>query len=594
MTAVQVTVRSDTHLRGGLEKLPPQLLDALGRADAIVHAGDVVSLAALGELRSVAETDAVLGDNDHELAERVPGELRLELAGVRLAVLHDSGPATGRATPLYARFPDAQVVVFGHRHVPWDREGRDAQLLFNPGSPTQRRAQPSASFGRLTLEDGRVLGHAVVHLDPEGRTGHWRPDASTESSSPVRRARLGARMGTPSRTAPRRDALHAIGGPPRRRPSRRVRRRRRTVVVVLAVLVALVVWLVSRGPGTPRGGGAAATHGTDAASKGATNGGRSSGSRQAGAPRLRVTLEHWQLPNPLSREGAVALGGGRLLVLGGLGASGTSSTAVAVVDTSTGSVTAAGTLTVPTHDAGVSALGADALVFGGGQGTATTTVQAFPLSSGAAHSATTAGQLPLPRADDAAVTMGASAYVVGGYDGTTGSGRVLATKDGSTFTAIATLPVAVRYPAVAAAGGLLYVFGGAIVPGGTTLQAWTPTTRPPPGQEVPDVQVVDPASHRAWVAGRMPQAVEGAAAFTIGGHLYLAGGNSAAPGTPPVSVTTIWSYDPRTATFSAAGHLAQGVAYAGVAVDGTSAWLLGGEHDGTAVSTVQRIDLPSG
>lgn len=412
-------------------------------------------------------------------------------------------------------------------------------------------------------------------------------------------------MASPLRTAPRRDALHAVGGRPRRRPSRRVRRRRRTALFVLVAVVALVTWFATRGAGGPGGAGAGThgTHGKGAASvgtgRGATGGtgatgARASGSDQSPAPHVRATLEHWQLPDPVSREGAVALGGGRLLVLGGLGPSGTSSTAVTVVDTSTGSVTAAGALATPTHDAGVSALGSKALVFGGGQSAATTTVQAFPISASGGQSGTTTGQLPLPRADDEAVTMGHTAYVVGGYDGGTGNTRVLATTDGSTFGAVATLPVAVRYPAVAAVGGLLYVFGGEIVPGGTTLQAWTPTTQPPPGQEVPDVQVVDPASHRAWVAGRLPQAVEGAAAFAIGGHLYLAGGDSYAPGTTPVSVTTIWSYDPKSGAFSVAGHLAQGVAYAGVAVDGTSAWLVGGEHDGTVVGTVQRIDLSSG
>ena len=53
-------------------------------------------------------------------------------------------------------FPEADVVVFGHSHIPWNEPGVGGQLLFNPGSPTQRRRQPVATMGRLTLRDGVV------------------------------------------------------------------------------------------------------------------------------------------------------------------------------------------------------------------------------------------------------------------------------------------------------------------------------------------------------------------------------------------------------------------------------------------------------
>lgn len=363
--------------------------------------------------------------------------------------------------------------------------------------------------------------------------------------------------------------------------------------------MALVVWVATSGNGP------APHHHTLAAHDGAHNaasqtGGSAdstgtgpAGSTGSAAPRVKAVVEHWQLPNPVSREGAVALGGGRVLVVGGLTASGSSSTDVAVLDTATGGVSTAGKLTVATHDAAVSAIGGRALVFGGGQTTATATVQSFPVPSGGsgAASSSVTGHLPQARADSASVTVGTTTYVVGGYDGAAGDAQVLATSSGSTFTQVATLPVAVRYPAVAALGGLVYLFGGEVVTGGTTLQVWTPNTRPPPGQEVPVVQVVDPATHKAWVAGRMPHSLAGAAAFVLRGHLFLAGGDANAPGTKPVTDSTVWSFDPRTTAFRVAGRLAEGVAYAGVAVSGSGVWLVGGEHDGAQVRTVERVTL---
>jgi uncharacterized protein len=95
----------------------------------------------------------------------LPETLELELAGVRVAMLHDSGPARGRERRLHERFPDADVVVFGHSHIPWNAEGVDGQLLFNPGSPTERRRQPHRTVGVLELDAGRVTDARIVVVD---------------------------------------------------------------------------------------------------------------------------------------------------------------------------------------------------------------------------------------------------------------------------------------------------------------------------------------------------------------------------------------------------------------------------------------------
>jgi putative phosphoesterase len=112
----------------------------------------------------MAETYAVLGNNDRDLRELLPESRLLELDGVQIAMVHDGGTRAGRPRRLHRRFPDAEVVVFGHSHVPVDEVGENGQLLFNPGSPTQRRSQPHRTFGRLRLGGGRVLQHQIEIL----------------------------------------------------------------------------------------------------------------------------------------------------------------------------------------------------------------------------------------------------------------------------------------------------------------------------------------------------------------------------------------------------------------------------------------------
>ncbi|MGI8686827.1 MAG: metallophosphoesterase family protein [Acidimicrobiales bacterium] len=160
----EVLVLSDTHLRpGGPGGLPDSVYRALDRADVILHAGDIVTADLLHELSGWAPVHAVLGNNDLDPALSALPERRLEVVdGVRIAMVHDSGARTGRAGRLRRWFPGAGVVVFGHSHIPSNEVGIDGQLLFNPGSPTQRRAQPAHTFGRLELDAGRVVRSEIV------------------------------------------------------------------------------------------------------------------------------------------------------------------------------------------------------------------------------------------------------------------------------------------------------------------------------------------------------------------------------------------------------------------------------------------------
>lgn len=157
-----VVLLADTHIRrGGMRRLPDAAYPYLDRADVILHAGDILVGEVLDELRGFAPVHAVLGNNDAELVGVLPETVSLELDEVRIAMVHDSGPAAGRAGRMRRRFPDADVVVFGHSHIPWHDAGVDGQLLLNPGSPTERRAQPHHTLGTLDVDGGRIAASAI-------------------------------------------------------------------------------------------------------------------------------------------------------------------------------------------------------------------------------------------------------------------------------------------------------------------------------------------------------------------------------------------------------------------------------------------------
>jgi putative phosphoesterase len=126
-------------------------------ADLILHAGDVCAATVLEELAQYAPVVAVAGNND---GPDVAGwgatpTAELDLDGLRVAMLHDSGPASGRLARMRRAFPRADLVVFGHSHIPLDQAGYGLRI-FNPGSPTDRRRQPHGTLGLLRIEAGQL------------------------------------------------------------------------------------------------------------------------------------------------------------------------------------------------------------------------------------------------------------------------------------------------------------------------------------------------------------------------------------------------------------------------------------------------------
>ncbi|MFT3854390.1 MAG: metallophosphoesterase family protein [Ilumatobacteraceae bacterium] len=161
---MNVLVVADTHLGPGQGDRLVALLGArLAAADVILHAGDITDASVLDELAAFAPVHAVLGNNDHGVA--LPERRIVPLDGCAVAMVHDSGPSAGRAARLRRWFPDADAVVFGHSHLPWDavdvRADGHVQHHVNPGSATQRRRAPRCTVAWLDLAGGQV--RAVRH-----------------------------------------------------------------------------------------------------------------------------------------------------------------------------------------------------------------------------------------------------------------------------------------------------------------------------------------------------------------------------------------------------------------------------------------------
>jgi uncharacterized protein len=163
MDRMRVVVLADTHGPRRWKACPAAVAEHLRDAEVILHAGDVCVAGVLDELAEYAPVHVVLGNNDGPdvAAWGAPETLELELAGVRVGMIHDSGPKDGRPARMRRRFPHADLVVFGHSHIPMDVTAAGVRI-FNPGSPTDRRAQPHGTIGVLDIEDGEILAAHII------------------------------------------------------------------------------------------------------------------------------------------------------------------------------------------------------------------------------------------------------------------------------------------------------------------------------------------------------------------------------------------------------------------------------------------------
>jgi uncharacterized protein len=163
-STTQVAVIADTHMPRGRRRLPARCLELIAGSERVIHAGDLTTAQALRDLEAIGPpVHAVHGNVDEPALQRaLPAELRLDLGGQPLAVVHDAGPRRGRLARLRRRFPDAAAVIFGHTHIP-EHATSDGFQIFNPGSPTERRRAPAHSMG-LVRVSARALEFELVRL----------------------------------------------------------------------------------------------------------------------------------------------------------------------------------------------------------------------------------------------------------------------------------------------------------------------------------------------------------------------------------------------------------------------------------------------
>jgi putative phosphoesterase len=158
-TPTRLLLLADTHVPRRARDLPDPVWRAVDDADLVVHAGDWVDVSLLDALESRSRRlVACYGNNDGpELRERLPEVAHATVDGLAIAVVHETGQARGRAERCDAAFPDADVLVFGHSHIPWDSTTPRGLRLLNPGSPTDRRRQPHCTWMTATVAEGTVL-----------------------------------------------------------------------------------------------------------------------------------------------------------------------------------------------------------------------------------------------------------------------------------------------------------------------------------------------------------------------------------------------------------------------------------------------------
>ncbi|HUO36479.1 MAG TPA: metallophosphoesterase [Mycobacterium sp.] len=161
---MRLLLLADTHIPNRARNLPEQVWREVDGADVVLHAGDWVDTPLLDAVEArAARLVACWGNNDGpRLRARLPEVAHAILGGVRFSVRHETGASAGREARMSERYPDSDVLVFGHSHIPWDTTTATGLRLLNPGSPTDRRRQPHCTYMTATVADGR-LADVTLH-----------------------------------------------------------------------------------------------------------------------------------------------------------------------------------------------------------------------------------------------------------------------------------------------------------------------------------------------------------------------------------------------------------------------------------------------
>jgi hypothetical protein len=161
---VRLLLLADTHIPRRARDLPAQVWAEIGKVDVVLHAGDWVAPELLDALTArAARLVACWGNNDGPvLRSRLPERADVLLEALHFTVIHETGSAAGREARMSRLYPDTDVLVFGHSHIPWDTTSSTGLRLLNPGSPTDRRRQPSCTYMTATVETSQLMD-VVLH-----------------------------------------------------------------------------------------------------------------------------------------------------------------------------------------------------------------------------------------------------------------------------------------------------------------------------------------------------------------------------------------------------------------------------------------------
>lgn len=161
---MKLLLLADTHVPTRAHDMPQQVWREADRADVVLHAGDWVDTPLLDALEArAARLVACWGNNDGpQLRARLPEVAEATLGGLRFSVVHETGAASSREARMSRHYPDTDVLVFGHSHIPWDTTTSSGLRLLNPGSPTDRRRQPHCTYMTATVADNQ-LGDVMLH-----------------------------------------------------------------------------------------------------------------------------------------------------------------------------------------------------------------------------------------------------------------------------------------------------------------------------------------------------------------------------------------------------------------------------------------------
>jgi uncharacterized protein len=158
---MRIVVLSDTHIPKAAQDMPQEVYQDIGKADMVLHAGDIVEKEFLEKLMRLNETKAVYGNMDTFAVRAMLNQKEVVKAGkFKIGLIHGYGVQSDLMETVKAEFGKVDAIVFGHSHKPVNTV-KDGILFFNPGSPTDKVFAEYNSYGILDIDDKKIEGKII-------------------------------------------------------------------------------------------------------------------------------------------------------------------------------------------------------------------------------------------------------------------------------------------------------------------------------------------------------------------------------------------------------------------------------------------------